>query len=114
MSKWNGLHHIQTRSWQSMTLHELASQLRDLGADAVYVFGSVAKGTAKPGSDLDVFAAGSIEAQQEIDRRYAWERPVVVTDGVARRAHIITAIIAGTDISAALFERMQPEARRIS
>lgn len=96
-----------------MTLEELVAELYSLGAEAVFLYGSVAKGTAKPRSDVDLFATGPLEAQQEIDRCYGWTTPMIIAFGIPRRAHVTTALIANGDIDADLFQRMQPEARQI-
>lgn len=91
-------------------LDELMRQLGALGAERVYLYGSIAKGTARPTSDVDLYVVAPPEAQRKIDSAYWLNYPTVVVEGIARQAHIVTAAVTGTN-DAALFCRMQPEAR---
>ncbi len=53
------------------TLRQLAPTLRDQGVEHVYIFGSVARGVAKPASDVDVafdLAPGADERFSLIDQ----------------------------------------------
>lgn len=90
----------------------MTAELKALGAESVWLYGSIAKGTARHRSDVDLFVVASPDDQHTIEHRYWMNEPRVLADGMARRAHIVTEWTTHTN-DAELFQRMQPEARRI-
>lgn len=72
-----------------------------------YAFGSVAKGTAKPGSDLDVYVTGDRAAI--VEERYAFNRPLVKWKEKAYPLHVLGSNTADEET----FFEVQPEARRV-
>lgn len=96
-----------------MDLVALLATLRAMGAESVWLYGSVATGRAREDSDLDLFVVAPPGVQGAIDRRFALDYPTVMVDGVPREAHILTATVTQTN-DPAVFCRLQPETLQLN
>jgi len=72
-----------------------------------YAYGSVVKGTATEGSDLDIYVTGP--AAGKLERKYAYRRPMVLYQGKAYPLHVV----GPETTDEATFLASQQEAQRV-
>ena len=72
-----------------------------------YAYGSVVKGTATEGSDLDIYITGP--AAGKLERKLAYRRPMVEFQGKAYPLHVV----GPETTDEASFLAAQPEAQRV-
>ncbi len=72
-----------------------------------WVYGSVANGTARDDSDIDIYVSGPYA--EDLERRYFIERPLVEYNGHTYPVHIVgPSMVKESD-----FLKAQPEAIRV-